>query len=77
MAVRRAACTLFVTVCASLLVLALSACSFSASTANISDAKMATDKDGKHPTKVFSPDDTFYCVARLNNAPKDTTVRAV
>ena len=77
MAVRRAASALFVTVCATLLVLALSACSFSASTANISDAKMATDEDGKHPTKVFSPKDTFYCVARLNNAPKDTTVRAV
>ena len=77
MAVRRAASALFVTVCATLLVLALSACSFSASTANISDAKMATDKDGKHSTKVFSPKDTFYCVARLNNAPKDTTVRAV
>ena len=77
MAVRRAASALFVTVCATLLVLALSACSFSASTANISDAKMATDKDGKHPTKVFSPKDTFYCLARLNNAPKDTTVRAV
>ena len=77
MAVRRAASALFVTVCATLLVLALSACSFSASTANISDAKMATDEDGKHPTKVFSPDDTFYCLARLNNAPEDTTVRAV
>jgi hypothetical protein len=77
MAVRRAASALFVAVCATLLVLALCACSFSASTANISDAKMATDKDGKHPTKVFSPDETFYCLARLNNAPKDTTVRAV
>ena len=77
MVVRRAASALFVTVCATLLVLALSACSFSASTANISDAKMATDEDGKNPTKVFSPDDTFYCVAQLNNAPKDTTVRAV
>ena len=77
MAVRRTASALFVSVCATLLVLALSACSFSASTANISDAKMATDEDGKHPTKVFSPDDTFYCVARLDNAPKDTTVRAV
>jgi hypothetical protein len=77
MAVRRAASALFVTVCATLLVLALSACSFSTSTANISDAKMATDKDGKNPTKTFSPDDTFYCLARLNNAPEDTTVRAV
>jgi hypothetical protein len=77
MALRRAASALFVTVCATLLVLALSACSFSASTADISGAKMATDEDGKHPTKVFSPKDTFYCVAQLNNAPDDTKVRAV
>ncbi len=68
---------LFLTMCAAFLVLALAACSFSASTANISDAKMATDKDGKNPTKVFSPKDTFYCVANLNNAPDDTKVKAV
>ncbi len=55
MAVRRAAGALFVTVCAALSVLALAACSFSASTANLSDVKMATDPDGKHPTEAFSP----------------------
>ncbi len=58
--------------------LILSACSVSASTANISDAKMTRDEAGKNPTKVFSPDDqTFYCIAELSNAPEDTAVKAV
>ena len=69
--------TLLLPVCAAFMMVALSACSFSASTANISNAKMATHQNGKHPTKVFSPDQTFYCVADLNNAPKDTKVKAV
>jgi hypothetical protein len=57
--------------------LTMPACSFSASTANISAAKMASDEEGNNPTKVFSPDDTFYCIAELSNAPEDTTVKAV
>ena len=68
---------LFLPLCAAFLVLALSACSFSASSANISSAKMATDKDGKNPTKTFSPDQPFYCIVELSNAPDDTKVRAV
>src|SRR5215212_1494340 len=68
---------LFLAMCATLLALTVPACSFSSSTAEISDAKMARDPDGKHPTKVFSPDDRFYCVADLANAPDDTKVRAV
>ena len=56
----------------------MSACSVSASTANISDAKMTQDEAGKNPTKVFSPNDqTFYCIAELSNAPEDTAVKAV
>lgn len=57
--------------------LALPACSFSASSANISNAKMARDQAGKQPTKTFSPKDAFYCVGDLSNAPDDTTVKAV
>jgi hypothetical protein len=68
---------LFLPVCATFLILALSACSFSASTAKISDAKMARDQDGKQPTKTFSPDEQFYCIAELSNAPDDTKVKAV
>ena len=68
---------LFLPVCAAFLLLALSACSFSASSANISSAKMARDQDGKNPTKTFSPDEPFYCIVELSNAPKDTKVKAV
>ena len=68
---------LLLPVCAAILVLALSACSFSTSSANISSAKMARDQDGKQPTKTFSPDESFYCIVELSNAPKDTKVRAV
>ena len=62
------------------LVLALfsTACSVSASTANIGDAMMARDGAGKGPTKVFSPaDQTFYAIAEVGNAPEDTTVKAI
>ena len=68
---------LFVPLCAAFLVIALTACSFSASSANISSAKMARDQDGKQPTKTFSPDEPFYCIVELSNAPNDTKVRAV
>ena len=68
---------LFLPACAAFLVLVLSACSFSASSANISSAKMSTDKDGKNPTQTFSPNEPFYCIVELSNAPDDTEVRAV
>jgi hypothetical protein len=75
--VRHRTTLLFLPVCAAFLVLALSACNFSASTANISSAKMARDQDGKQPTETFSPDEQFYCIVELSHAPNDTKVRAV
>ena len=42
-----------------------------------SEAKMARDPEGNYPTKVFSRDETFYCVAELSNAPDNTSVRAL
>jgi outer membrane usher protein FimD/PapC len=75
--VRHRTTLLFLPVCAALLVLALSACSFSASSADISSAKMTRDQDGKQQTKTFSPDEPFYCIVELSNAPDDTKVRAV
>ncbi len=60
-----------------LMALTVSACGFSASTANISDATMARDPEGNDPTTVFSPEDTFYSIAELSNAPDDTVVKAV
>ena len=35
------------------------------------------DQDGKQPTKTFSPDESFYCIVELSNAPDDTKVKAV
>lgn len=61
----------------STLVLSSLACEFSASTANISEAKMARDAEGTQPTTTFAPTDTFYCLVTLTNAPDDTSVRAV
>lgn len=68
---------LFLPVCAALLILVLGACSFGASSANISSAKMATDEEGKQPTKTFSPGEPFYCIVELSDAPKDTEEKAV
>jgi hypothetical protein len=65
----------FTWIAIALMMLALVACS--ASTANISDAKMARDKEGKDATTTFAPTDTFYSVVNLANAPDDTKVRAV
>ena len=59
------------------LILSALACNFSASTANIASAVMARDAAGSDQTDVFDPSDTFYCVVDLQNAPDDTTVRAV
>lgn len=68
------------TVLISLSILALAAaslaCGFSATTANISDAWLSTDPEGQSKTTVFAPDQPFYMVANLKNAPDDTTVKA-
>jgi hypothetical protein len=60
-----------------LLIAAALACSFSFSTAKIKRAQMTSDKEGKNPTTVYSPTDTFYCVVVLKNAPDDTKTKAV
>ncbi len=54
----------------------LLACAFSASTANIRSATLARDAAGEEPTTVFAPEDIFYCIVDLANAPDDTKVRA-
>lgn len=60
----------------SIFIVAALACGFSFSTANFGSATMARDAEGNQPTSTFSPDDTFYAVVELQNAPDDTTVRA-
>ena len=53
------------------------ACNFSFSTAKIAGAKLTTDKDGAQEAIAFAPDQTFYCIVNLANAPEDTKLKAV
>jgi len=59
------------------LVLSALACEFSASTANIADAWMSTDEDGAERVTAFAQDAAFYAQVDLQNAPDDTTLKAV
>ena len=59
------------------LILSALACEFSASTANISDAWMSTDEGGAERVTAFAQDAVFYAQADLQNAPDDTTLKAV
>jgi len=54
----------------------LASCSFM-STAKIKSVYTARDKDGSSRTGVFGPNDVFYAVVELDNAPDDTRVKAV
>jgi hypothetical protein len=67
--------SLFVAVVA--LAAAVLACGFSASTARITEAFLSADPDGAEPTNVFFPEETFYLIVELANAPEDTRVKAV
>ncbi len=60
-----------------LLIAAALACQFSASTANIANAYTTANPDGGSPTTLFAPDQVFYAIVELKNAPDDTTVKAV
>lgn len=57
--------------------LLLTACEFSASTANVKSATLARDANGTQPTTAFEPSDTFYLIVDLANAPDDTAVKAI
>jgi len=57
------------------LVFAALACSFSASTANISDLSLAKDKAATQKTSSFAATDTVYAVATISNAPGAVKVR--
>lgn len=58
-------------------VMAIMACDFEVSTANITNAVMTKDSEGKVQTTVYAPTDPFYCIVSLANAPDDTKVKAV
>lgn len=53
------------------------ACGFNVSTARITNARMTADEAGAQETTVFAPDQDFYCIVDLANAPEDTTLGAV
>jgi hypothetical protein len=57
------------------LVFAAVACSFSASTANISDLKLGKDQAATQQTSSFAPADTVYAVATISNAPGAVKVK--
>jgi hypothetical protein len=58
-----------------LMLLATFACSFSASTANISSLKTGKDKTVSEETSNFGPNDTVYAVATISNAPSAVKVK--
>lgn len=51
------------------------ACSFSASTANISGLKLGKDKAATTEASTFAPTDTVYAVATIGNAPGKVKVK--
>jgi hypothetical protein len=58
-------------------VLVTLACGASFSSANISDAWMATDESGDTRVATYSAEAVFFAMVQLNNAPDDTTLKAV
>jgi len=60
----------------SALVLASLACNLGATTANITNAHMSSDKDDTQQTTVYAVDaPAFYCYFDLNNAADSTVVK--
>jgi len=53
------------------------ACQVSFSTAKVENLRMARDEEGNQPTTQFDPQDIFYLVGELANAPDDTRLKAV
>jgi hypothetical protein len=59
------------------LVLASLACSFNVSTASVENVRMARDQEGAQPTTTYNPNEPFYLVGEMNNAPDDTVLKVV
>ena len=60
------------------MLLVTAACSFNASTANVKEAFTAHDVNGTpEATTNFGPDEIFYCLVTVANAPDDTVTKAV
>jgi hypothetical protein len=60
------------------MLLLVSACNFSASTANIKNAYTARSDNGElQQSTVFVQDDVFYSIVEVANAPDDTVTKAM
>ena len=59
----------------SLLLMVVSACHFSLTTANISDLRLGKDKGVSQPTTSFASNDKIYAVADISNAPSAVKVK--
>jgi hypothetical protein len=68
---------LFILAAILVLVAVTMACGASVSTAKITNAKLSADSEGTSATTTFSPDQTFYAIVELANAPDDTKLKAV
>jgi hypothetical protein len=68
---------LFILAAILVLVAVTLACGASVSTAKISSAIMSADSEGASATTTFSPDQAFYAIVELANAPSDTKLKAV
>jgi len=68
---------LFIVLAGLAVLLSALACGFNVSTANIADAWMSTDEAGSDRVTVFAQDAIFYAQVDLQNAPDDTTLKAV
>jgi hypothetical protein len=53
------------------------ACQLAFSTANVENLRVTQDEAGEQTTAQFEPEDTFYLVGDLSNAPDDTKIKAV
>ena len=58
-----------------LLLTAVIACKFNASTANISSLKLGKDKAVSQESGSFAPGDTVYAVAEISNVPSKVKVK--
>jgi outer membrane usher protein FimD/PapC len=59
------------------LMVSILACSFSFSSAKVENVRLVRDKEGSQATTQFNPQDTFYLVGNMTNAPDDTLLKAV
>lgn len=58
-----------------ILILALMACNFNFTTANLSELKFSKDKDASSPSTNFKPEDEIFAVTAVNNTSSKNKVK--